>query len=108
MARPEFTDLPAKGSATTAQTGAAPSRTVDRFRDKAVAFDFTTNTFVGSVQLEGTMNGSTWFPIGAVVNADKAVVQVPYTVLKLRTNITVATSGGVPVVTCGGLDFRAL
>lgn len=97
MARPEKIplDVPAK-----VDVGKASN--VFRFRDKTVQFH---GTFVATLQLEGSIDGNDYAPIGAPVTAPGFVL-VAETIEFLRVRTTAFTSGA-PEAVAAGLDFRA-
>lgn len=98
MARPEKIRLEVKQ-----EIGVGRAENVFRFRDKYVQVH---GTFVGTVQVEGTIDGSEYFAIGSPTTAP-AVVPVPETVEFLRVRTTAFTSGE-PKATLGGFDERAM
>lgn len=97
MARPEKLSLEVKPAV---DVGRAEN--VFRFRDKFVQVH---GTFVATLQLEGTLNGSDYFAVGSPVTAP-AVIAVPQTVEFLRVRTTAFTSGA-PHALFGGFDERA-
>ncbi len=98
MARPEKIPLEVPAAA-----GAGKAANVFRFRDKTVQFH---GTFVATLQLEGTIDGSAFSPIGAPATAPGFVL-VPETVEFLRVRVVDHTSGQ-PGAVAAGFDFRAL
>ena len=98
MARPERIPLEVP-----TQVGAGVAANVFRFRDKTVQLS---GPFVGSLQLEGSIDGDTFDPIGAPLIAPGFVL-VPQTVALLRVRVTELTSGA-PTAVFAGFDFRAL
>jgi len=98
MARPEKVRLEVKQA-----IEAGRAEQVFRFRDKYVQVH---GTFVGTVQIEGTIDGSEYFVIGTPTTAP-AVIPVPETVEFLRVRTTAFTSGE-PKATLGGFDERAV
>jgi hypothetical protein len=98
MARPERITLEVPAEV---RTGATIN--VFRFRDKTVQ---VSGPFVGSLQLEGSIDGDTFDPIGAALTAPGFVL-VPLTVALLRVRVTELTSGA-PTAAFAGFDFRAL
>lgn len=98
MARPERVQLAAPTSA-----GAGASANVFRFRDKYVQLH---GTFVATLQLEASIDGDTYFPVGAPQSAP-GVVAVPETVEFLRVRVAAFTSGE-PKATLAGFDERAV
>jgi hypothetical protein len=98
MARPEKLVLEVP-----AQVGVGQAVNVFRFRDKTVQ---VTGPFVGSLQLEGSIDGDDFEAIGVPVTAPGFVL-VPMTIELLRVRVTELTSG-VPKAAIAGFDFRAL
>ena len=98
MARPERFALEVPG-----QIGVGPAANVFRFRDKTVQIS---GVFVASVQLEGSIDGDAFAPIGAPVT-EPGFVAVPVTVELLRVRIAELTSGALSA-TFAGFDYRAL
>ncbi len=98
MPRPEQIPLPVP---TSVATGAL--RDVHRFRDKFVQFG---GTFVATLQLQGTIDGTEFFNIGGPVSSP-TVIPVSETVQFLQVDVTAFTSG-VPTATAAGFDFRAI
>lgn len=97
MARPEKLRLEVKQAV---DVGRAEN--VFRFRDKTVQVH---GTFVATLQLEGSIDGSEYFAVGAPVSAAGAV-RVPETVEFLRIRTTAYTSGE-PQAVFAGFDERA-
>jgi len=97
MARPEKLRLEVKTA-----VGVGRAENVFRFRDKYVQAH---GTFVATVQVEGTIDGSDYFAVGGPVSAP-AVVPVPETVEFVRVR-TVAFTSGEPKAVLGGFDERA-
>lgn len=97
MARPEVVPLDVKKSVA---TGTAAE--VFRFRDKYVQLY---GTFVATLQVEGSISGGEYFPIGAPQSAP-GVIPVIETVQFLRLRTTAFTSGE-PAGVMGGFDERA-
>jgi hypothetical protein len=97
MARPEKIPLDVP-----AAVGVGQASNVFRFRDKTV---HVIGPFVGSLQLEGSIDGSDYEPIGAAVTAP-GLVPVPFTVEFLRVRVTALTSG-TPKAVAAGFDYRA-
>ena len=97
MARPEKIPLEVPAAA-----GVGQASNVFRFRDKTVQ---VSGTFVGSLQLEGSIDGNDYEPIGAPVTAP-GFIAVPMTVEFLRVRVTALTSG-TPKTVAAGFDFRA-
>ncbi len=98
MARPEKLTLEVKQAV---EVGRAEN--VFRFRDKTVQIH---GTFVATLQLEASIDGSEYFPIGAAASAPGAV-RVPETVEFLRVRTTAYTSGE-PRAVFAGFDERAV
>ncbi len=98
MARPEKIELEVKQS-----VDAGRAENVFRFRDKTVQVH---GTFVATVQLEASIDGSDYFPVGAALTAPGAVL-VPQTVEFLRVRTTAYTSGE-PKAVLAGFDERAV
>jgi len=97
MARPEKIQLEVKAAA---DIGRAEN--VFRFRDKYVQIS---GTFVATLQVEGTIDGSDYFPVGAAMNA-AGVVPVVETIEFIRVRTTAFTSGE-PKAVVAGFDERA-
>lgn len=89
-------EIPAAG-----QTGGVAN--VGRLRDKTVQIS---GAFVGSLQLEGSIDGEDFDPIGAPLTGPGFVL-VPMAVTFLHIH-TVALSSGAPKAMVAGFDFRAL
>lgn len=98
MARPERMELPIP-----AAVGAGEPVNVFRLRDKTVQ---VTGVFVGSLQLEGSIEGDDFAPIGAPLTAP-GLVLVPMAVGFLRMRVNELTSGA-PKAAVAGFDFRAV
>lgn len=99
MARPEKIAL-----AVPAAVGIGEAANVFRFRDKYVQVH---GTFVATMQLEGSIDGNEYFPVGAPQSATPGVVAVPETIQFLRVRVTSFTSGE-PKATFAGFDERAV
>ncbi len=97
MARPEKIPLEVPST-----VGVGQASNVFRFRDKTVQ---VSGPFVGSLQLEGSINGNDYEPIGAPMTAP-GLIPVPVTVEFLRVRVTALTSG-TPKAVAAGFDFRA-
>jgi hypothetical protein len=97
MARPESIPLDVP-----AAVGAGQASNVFRFRDKTVQ---VSGTFAGSLQLEGSIDGNDYEPIGGPVTA-AGFIPVPLTIQFLRVRLTALTSG-TPKAVAAGFDFRA-
>jgi hypothetical protein len=98
MARPERISLEVP-----TEVGTGSTINVFRFRDKTVQLS---GPFVGSLQLEGSIDGDTFDPVGAPLIAP-GLVLVPQTVALLRVRVTELASGA-PTATFAGFDFRAV
>jgi hypothetical protein len=98
MARPERMEL-----AIPAAAGTGEAVNVFRLRDKTVQ---VSGVFVGSLQLEGSIDGDDFAPIGAPLTAPGFVL-VPMTVGFLRMQVNELTSG-TPKAAAAGFDFRAV
>lgn len=98
MARPERSELevPAAG-----ETGAPVN--VFRLRDKTVQIS---GAFDGSLQIEGSIDGEEFAPIGAPVTGP-GLVPVPLTVDLLRIH-TLALTAGKPTAAIAGFDYRTV
>ncbi|MBI5549510.1 MAG: hypothetical protein HY901_36955 [Deltaproteobacteria bacterium] len=97
MARPEKFALKVP-----AAVGVGAPSVVFRFRSKTVQ---VFGTFVATLQLEGTLAGDEYFPIGPAVTAPGAI-EVPETIEFLRVRVTAFTSGE-PKAVFAGFDERA-
>jgi len=97
MARPEKVTLEVP-----AEVGVGPAVSVFRFRDKTVQ---VSGPFVGSLQLEGSINGNDFDPIGAPVTTPGFFL-VPVTVAFIRVRVNQLASG-TPTAVAAGFDFRA-
>jgi hypothetical protein len=98
MARPEKIRLEVK-----AEVGAGKAEQVFRFRDKYVQLH---GTFVATLQVEATIDGSDYFPVGAAQSAP-GIVPLPETVEFVRVRTTAFTSGE-PKAVLAGFDERAV
>ncbi len=98
MARPERIEMEV-----TASVGVGRAEHVFRFRDKYVQVH---GTFAATLQVEGSIDGNDYFPIGPAVSAP-GVVPVPETVQFLRIRTT-AYASGAPAATFAGFDERAI
>jgi hypothetical protein len=98
MARPERLWLEVPGSA-----AAGKAENVFRLRDKTVQIS---GVFVGSVQLEGSIDGDDFEPIGAPLTGPGFVL-VPMAVGFLRIH-TIELTSGAPKAMAAGFDFRAV
>lgn len=94
--RPERIDLEPPAS-----VAVGPAKFVGRLTDKNLQVG---GTFVATLQLEGTIDGTNFEDVGAAITAPGIVVVSGY-FDKLRINTTVFTSG-VPVAVLGGLFNR--
>lgn len=97
MARPERLRLEVPGSA-----GTGKAENVFRLRDKTVQIS---GVFVGSLQLEGSIDGDNFDPIGAPLTGPGFVL-VPMTIGFLRIH-TLELTSGAPKASASGFDFRA-
>lgn len=97
MARPERVPLEVP-----AAVGVGPPVNVFRLRDKTVQLS---GAFVGSVQVEGSIDGEDFETIAT--RPEPGFVQVPVTIAFLRIRVAELTSGH-PKAIAAGFDFRAL
>jgi len=97
MARPERIPLEVPTS-----VDAGNASAVFRFREKTVQI---AGTFVATLQLEGSLDGNEYAPIGEPVTAPGFVL-VPQTIEFLRVRVLDLTSG-TPAAFAAGFDFRA-
>ena len=98
MARPEKVRLEVKQA-----VDVGKAEVVFRFRDKYVQVH---GTFVATLQVEASIDGSDYFDVGAPVAAP-GVVAVPETVEFVRVRTTAYTDGE-PKAVLGGFDERAV
>jgi len=98
MARPERIPLEVPNAA-----GVGAAAHVFRLRDKTVQLS---GVFVGSLQLEGSIGGEDFGPIGGALTGPGFVL-VPMTVAFVRLRVNELTSG-TPKAIASGFDFRAL
>ncbi len=98
MARPEKVRLEVKQTVGTGQ-----AENVFRFSGKFVQVH---GTFVATLQLEASIDGSDYFPVGAPQSAP-GVIAVPETLEFLRVRTTAYTSGE-PRAVFAGFDERAV
>ncbi len=98
MARPEKVQLEVKQAV---DVGRAEN--VFRFRDKTIQVH---GTFVATLQVEASIDGSEYFPVGTPKSAP-GVALVPETVEFLRVRTTAYTSGE-PKAVLAGFDERAV
>ncbi len=98
MARPEQMELPIP-----AAIGTGNAVNVFQLRDKTVQ---VSGVFVGALQLEGSITGDDFAPIGAALTAPGFVL-VPMAVGFLRMRVNELTSG-TPKASASGFDFRAV
>ena len=98
MARPEkiALDVPVA-------VGTGAPANVFRFSDVAVQ---VYGPFKATVQIEATISGADYFPIGTALTTP-GVVAIPFTVELIRARVTAFTSGQ-PLGVAAGLDRRAL
>lgn len=85
--------LPVQTSVAVATAHPGPSQ----LREKYVQ---VSGTFSATLQLEGTIDGTAWFTLGATITA-AALRSIPETIASIRVNTTVYASG-TPVVTLAG------
>ena len=97
MARPERMTLEVPGS-----VGTGKAENVFRMRDKTVQIS---GAFVGSLQLEGSIDGDDFEPIGAPLTGP-GLVLVPMAVGFLRIR-TLELTSGAPKAIASGFDYRA-
>ena len=97
MARPEKIRMEVLAS-----VGVGQTENVFRFRDKYVQVH---GTFSATLQLEASIDGSTYFAVGPAVSAP-GVVPFPETAECARIRTTAFTSG-TPEATLAGFDERA-
>ena len=98
MARPERTTLEVPRAA-----GTGKAEQVFRWRDKTVQIS---GPFAGSLQLEGSIDGEDFEPIGAALTGPGFVL-VPEAVAFLRVH-TIELTSGIPKALASGFDFRAV
>jgi hypothetical protein len=98
MARPEKIRLDVKQ-----EVGEGRAEQVFRFRDKYIQVH---GTFVATLQIEATTDGSDYFPVGPAQSAP-GVVPLPETVEFVRVRTTAYTSGE-PKAVLAGFDERAV
>ena len=98
MARPEKIPL-----AVPAEVGVGAPANVFRHRQKTVQ---VAGAFTGSLQLEGTIDGSNWDAVGAPITAPTLFL-VDVTVELLRVRVTALTAGR-PTAIVAGFDYRAM
>jgi len=98
MARPEKIRLEVKS-----QVGAGRAEQVFRFRDKYIQVH---GTFVATLQLEATIDGSDYFAVAAPMSVP-GVIPIPETVEFVRVRTSAYTSGE-PKAVLGGFDERAV
>jgi hypothetical protein len=98
MARPERMPLEVP-----AKAGIGKAENVFRFRDKTVQIS---GPFTGSLQLEGSIDGEDFEPIGAPMTGPGFVL-VPMAVAFLRVH-TLELTSGAPKAFASGFDFRAV
>lgn len=97
MARPERMTLDVPGAG-----GTGKPENVFRLRDKTVQ---VSGAFLGSLQLEGSVDGEDFEPIGAPVTGPGFVL-VPMAVAYLRIH-TLELTSGAPRAIASGFDARA-
>jgi hypothetical protein len=98
MARPERMTLEVLTA-----PGTGKPENVFRLRDKTVQIS---GPFGGSLQLEGSVDGEDFEPIGAPLTGPGFVL-VPMAVAFLRMN-TLELTSGLPKAVMAGFDFRAV
>jgi hypothetical protein len=98
MARPERVALEVPGA-----TGVGAAAHVFRLRDKTVQLS---GVFVGAFQLEGSIDGEDFEPIGGALTGPGFVL-LPMTIALVRVR-TVELTSGTPTAIVAGFDFRAL
>jgi hypothetical protein len=98
MARPEKVRFEVKQ-----EIGVGRAENVFRFRDKYVQVH---GTFVATLQVEATIDGSDYFPVGTPMSSP-GVVPVPETAEFVRVR-TAAYTSGEPKAVLGGFDERAM
>ena len=98
MARPERMELPIPVA-----VGTGEAVNIFQLRDKTVQ---VSGVFVGSLQLEGSIDGDDFAPIGAPLTAPGFVL-VPMAIGFLRMRVNELTSGA-PKASASGFDFRAV
>ena len=98
MARPERMTLEVP-----AAPGTGKAENVFRLRDKTVQ---VSGPFAGSLQLEGSIDGEDFEPIGAPLSGPGFVL-VPEAVAFLRIH-TIELTSGIPKALASGFDFRAV
>lgn len=98
MARPEKVRLEVKQA-----VEAGRAENVFRFSHKYVQVH---GTFVATLQVEGSIDGSDYFAVGGAISAP-SVVPVPETVEFVRVRTTAFTSGD-PKAVLAGFDERAV
>lgn len=77
--------------------GAGTAQLVQQFINKYIQ---VAGTFVATVNLEGTIDGTNWITLHAALSTG-TLYSIPQTVEKLRLNVTAYTSGA-PLVTFSG------
>lgn len=93
--RPERVDLEPPAS-----TATGPAKHVGRLTEKTLQ---VSGTFVASLQVEGTVDGSNWAAVGAAITTPSNV-SIPGYYDRLR--IAVTFTSGVPAAVLGGLFNR--
>ena len=98
--RAQYITLPV---AVTTPPVAGAAQEVDHLRNKTVQFS---GTFVATLQLEGSLDGTNWVAVESAVTA-AGLVEVSHTLKQLRVKTTAYTSG-TPVAVLVGLDARTV
>lgn len=83
------------------QNGSSESQLVAHFTGKTVAI---TGTFTATAQVEGSMDGSNWFPVDSSVTAP-ALIETTASFRFMRVTISGYASGAVEA-TFGGFNTR--
>lgn len=85
-----------------AAVGIGTALDVSAYSEKWVQF---TGTFVATLQLEGTIDGTNWAPL--VATTIPGLFGVEPALAKLRVNVTVYVSGA-PAAEFGGFEARSI
>lgn len=75
-----------------AATGASTARACENLREKYV---WISGTFVATLDVEASADGSSWVKVQTGINATGAAVSIPQSAKYVRVNLTAATSGQV-------------
>jgi hypothetical protein len=94
--RPDVYDLDVP-----AALGAGLPLPVIEYRDKTIQ---VTGTFVGSLQIEGTIDGTNYDAVTPSISSDD-LLTIPHTLQAIRVRLTELTSG-TPVVKFAGVLVR--